>query len=209
MKRKKDSRYLEDIRPLLQRAYGPQRAKSMLDDAWKRYEEICAENATEPGKMHMHTRKRIYPAIAAFDALIAGGVPRQEAADFLNGYYIRRAESVGAKIRKAMRIPGLYRLVPKFFAKMTAGSFGQAAGFQADWHSATWREMRFDMRACPYQDKCVQYGCPEIVQGFCRADDVCYGSMHPRLRWGRTKTLGMGGDCCDFRLTAVRRGKPA
>lgn len=25
--------------------------------------------------------------------------------------------------------------------------------------------------------------------------------MHPKLKWGRTKTLGQGGDCCDFRLT--------
>ena len=31
--------------------------------------------------------------------------------------------------------------------------------------------MCFDMLACPYQDTCVKYGCPEIVAGFCRADD--------------------------------------
>ena len=41
----------------------------------------------------------------------------------------------------------------------------------------------------------------EIVAGFCRADDETYGHMHPKLKWGRTKTLGQGGDCCDFRLT--------
>ena len=61
--------------------------------------------------------------------------------------------------------------------------------------------MCFDMLACPYQDTCVKYGCPEIVAGFCRADDEAYGHMHPKLKWGRTKTLGQGGDCCDFRLT--------
>ena len=47
----------------------------------------------------------------------------------------------------------------------------------------------------------MKYGCPEIVAGFCRADDEAYGHMHPKLKWGRTKTLGQGGDCCDFRLT--------
>lgn len=25
-------------------------------------------------------------------------------------------------------------------------------------------------------------------------------NMHPKLVWGRTKTLGTGGDCCDFSL---------
>ena len=71
----------------------------------------------------------------------------------------------------------------------------------ANWIRTEQEEMCFDMLACPYQDTCVKYGCPEIVAGFCRADDEAYGHMHPKLKWGRTKTLGQGGDCCDFRLT--------
>jgi len=27
--------------------------------------------------------------------------------------------------------------------------------------------------------------------------------MHPKLYWHRTKTLGRGGDCCDFCLKIV------
>ena len=60
--------------------------------------------------------------------------------------------------------------------------------------------MRFDMVKCPYQDCCVRYGCPELVKGFCDTDDICYGNMHRRLFWGRTKTLGHGGSVCDFKL---------
>lgn len=37
--------------------------------------------------MYMHTRKRIYPAIAAFDAMTGNGISREEAAAFLNRYY--------------------------------------------------------------------------------------------------------------------------
>lgn len=43
----------------------------------------------------------------------------------------------------------------------------------------------------------LSWNCPKL----CRADDICYGNMHSKLHWGRTKTLGLGGDCCDFRLT--------
>lgn len=25
--------------------------------------------------------------------------------------------------------------------------------------------------------------------------------MHPKVIWGRTQTLGKGGDCCDFRMS--------
>ena len=60
---------------------------SIIEDAWRRYAEIVDENADEPKKMYMHTRKRIYPAIAAFDAMTGNGISREEAAAFLNRYY--------------------------------------------------------------------------------------------------------------------------
>lgn len=55
-------------------------------------------------------------------------------------------------------------------------------------------------------DMCVRYGCPEIVRGFCDADDVCYGNMHPKVAWERTKTLGYGFDVCDFKIRIKEKG---
>ena len=55
-----------------------------------------------------------------------------------------------------------------------------------------------DMTRCPYHDTCVKYGCPELCRCFCDSDDVSYENLHPQLVWHRTKTLGRGGDCCDF-----------
>ena len=40
----------------------------------------------------------------------------------------------------------------------------------------------------------------EITRAFCDGDDAGYGHLHPKLIWGRTKTIGRGGDCCDFLL---------
>ena len=60
---------------------------------------------------------------------------------------------------------------------------------------------KMDMLECPYMNICRKYGCPEIVPAFCASDDVAYGNMHPKLVWGRTKTLGRGDECCDFKLT--------
>ena len=177
----------------MEKQYGAEKTDAIIEDAWRRYAEIVDENADEPKKMYMHTRKRIYPAIAAFDAMTGNGISREEAAAFLNRYYEKRAAGVGSKIRGAMKIPGLYKLVPRFFAKMTKSSFGEDCGFRANWIRTEQEEMCFDMLACPYQDTCVKYGCPEIVAGFCRADDEAYGHMHPKLKWGRTKTLGQGG----------------
>ena len=56
-----------------------------------------------------------------------------------------------------------------------------------------------DMVVCPYFETCNKYDCPELTQYFCKSDDITYGIMHPKLGWGRTQTLGTGGNCCDFR----------
>lgn len=64
-----------------------EKTDAIIEDAWRRYAEIVDENADEPKKMYMHTRKRIYPAIAAFDAMTGNGISREEAAAFLNRYY--------------------------------------------------------------------------------------------------------------------------
>lgn len=58
----------------------------------------------------------------------------------------------------------------------------------------------FNMTRYPYNDACTKYGCPEIVRGFCDADDICYGNMHPKISWDRIKTLGYGYDVCDFKV---------
>lgn len=152
MDRRLDKRYLTGAVSAMEKEYGAEKTGAIIEDAWRRYAEIVDENDDEPKKMYMHTRKRIYPAIAAFDAMTGNGISREEAAAFLNRYYEKRAAGVGAKIRGAMRIPGLYKLVPKFFAKMTKSSFGEDCGFRANWIRTEREEMCFDMLACPYQD---------------------------------------------------------
>lgn len=194
-------RYLTKLTPVLRKMLGNRKADHIAENAQKIYEQLCAENTEEPKALHMHTRNSIYPAIAAFLAMLKEDIDRESAAELLYTYYEKRNEPIGNAIRSILKVPGLYRLVPRFFTRMTKKSFGETAGFRTKWLCTNKKEMQFDMLVCPYQDICLRYGCPEIVRSFCRADDICYGNMHSKLHWGRTKTLGLGGDCCDFRLT--------
>lgn len=81
--------------------------------------------------MYMHTRERIYPGIAAFDALTVNGESREQAADFIEDYYAWRSRRMADMLHRLMKIPGCCRLVPKFFKSMTRSNFGPKAGFQA------------------------------------------------------------------------------
>ena len=50
---------------------------------------------------------------------------------------------------------------------------------------------------CLWHDACVRFDCPELCALFCDVDDVTYGGLR-KIGFSRTKTLGYGGDCCDF-----------
>ena len=44
---------------------------------------------------------------------------------------------------------------------------------------------------------CKENGCEELCHLFCDVDDVTYGGLK-KIGFTRTKTLGYGGDCCNF-----------
>ncbi len=201
---KAKNQYLEEIVPHLEEKYGAEKAETVIASAWKHFEAICAENAGEPKAYEMHTKERIYPAVASLRAMTGAGIDRQEAIDFLHGYYLWRAEGKARMLRKLMKVPGLYKIMPKLFKKLTPKMFGDAAGFRSVWYEDPEWDLCFDMVECPYREKCAAYACPELCKAYCDADDVCYGDLHPKVIWGRTKTLGKGGDRCDFRMKLLR-----
>jgi hypothetical protein len=61
----------------------------------------------------------------------------------------------------------------------------------------------FNIHRCFYLDVLTAYGAPELTAMYCRLDDLAYAALSPSIRWERTKTLGRGDDCCDFRWSRV------
>lgn len=191
----KEVKYLKQVAAHLEKKYGSQKAQAIMAKALERYREIVDENNDEPRAYYMHTRQRIYPAIAVFDAMTSEGIARDEAADFLNEYYRWRARGVAPKIKALFKILGLYRIAPKFFFSMTQKSFGPQMGFRSENKHLDKHGMRFDMVVCPYHDKCALYGCPEIVSGFCDADDICYSAMPQAMRSRSRAPMGRRREC--------------
>lgn len=50
---------------------------------------------------------------------------------------------------------------------------------------------------CLWHTACAENGSAELCRLFCDADNVTYGGLK-KIGFARTKTLGYGGDCCDF-----------
>ncbi len=197
------NKFLSQANVRLIETYGREKAMLIATAALERFEELCKENAEEPKPMHMHTRVKIYPCISLLDAQVQQGISREDALAFTFQFIEWRSYRGANVVSKLLKIPGVYKRIPIIFGNMTKKKFGTAARFDAVFHEISKTEMRFDMTKCPYSDLCTKYGYPEITTAFCKGDDIVYGNMHPKLIWGRTKTIGGGDAICDFKITVV------
>ena len=188
------------IRPLLEKEFGAERTDSVLAAARGEFAALCAENDGEPKAVKAQTHGNLYPCLALYRSLQKNGVEQKTALAFLDRSWSAMAEPKAASMRAMLKLPGLYKLMPAIFKKVTLSQFGEAAGFRAVFYDLGKDRCKFDMTRCLYCDVCRRYGVPELVPCFCHTDDVTDGNMHPKILWARTKTMGEGGDVCDFDL---------
>ena len=162
-------------------------------------EALRQDNAGATKEKQRHLENQILPGIAAYETLQTV-MPKDEALETIHSYVEQKARRQKKLFLRLMRIPGLYKKVPGIFSEQTPKLFGVTAGFASRDIQTTGGVWRIDMTKCPYHDASVHYGCPELCHCFCDSDDITYDGLHPKLYWHRTKTLGRGGDCCDFCL---------
>lgn len=192
----KESYITTDFRKTVAEKF-PQRAKEMNSAFDKRLDELRKENTGVSKELNFHLERQILAGIAAYEVL-QSEMQKDEALKTVHKYLEDHALDARGKIESLLHIPRLYRVVPALFSKMARKMFGKSAGFDAVEHQTSGGVWRIDMTKCPYNDFCTKYGHPELCTCFCDSDDISYGNMHPKLLWHRTKTLGRGGDCCDF-----------
>ena len=178
--------------------FGKERAARVMREFWKEYGALCEENKEEPKAVRRHTREHIYPAIGFYRAMCSLGIKKEWALHFVDEAFAVYSEGGAKAIRMLLKIPKLYKTMPALWRSFVPKMFGEDAGFRSKFYDMGKNRVKFDMQVCPYAKTCEKYGCPELTQVFCHTDDICYGNMHPKLIWNRTKTIGRGADCCDF-----------
>lgn len=57
----------------------------------------------------------------------------------------------------------------------------------------------FNIQHCFYLDILNYYNAPELTPVFCKLDDILMAAMPASIRWGRTQTIAMGAEYCNFR----------
>lgn len=89
-------------------------------------------------------------------------------------------------------IPGFYALYSNITLKIM-----RTTDLQESEQTHGKNYFNLTIKKCLWHTACVENGCAELCRLFCDADNVTYGGLK-KIRFTRTKTLGYGGDCCDF-----------
>ena len=99
-----------------------------------------------------------------------------------------------AEMMRMEAIPGFYALYSRIFLRVVRSS----DLWESEQEHGT-NGFSVTMKKCLWHTACVENGCAELCRLFCDVDDVTYGGLC-KLGFARTKTLGYGADCCDFRF---------
>ena len=193
-------RLIKETCKIVSEDVGKVKAAQIAQSAQKRYEALRAENSSDSKELRSHSYKRIYPGIAVYEAMRSEGISQEKAAWYIREYFQRLAAKRVPFFQRAIKTFGLARKFPHLFVAGVKKSCQSNAGFVYELPESHYNEARINIVRCPYFEICKRYGCPEITSAYCDSDDAGYGNLHPNLIWGRTKTIGHGGDCCDFLL---------
>lgn len=160
--------------------------------------ELIADYPQARGQERKHLQD-VLPCIAFYEALIERKGNRKLAFTICREWALSELDKSARMYRALMRFPGMYRMAPRIFDILIDRMYGIEAGFISP-RVPDQKGFARNTIICPYLNACTKYDYPELTRIFCDADDICYDKMHPKLVWARTKTMGRGGDCCDFRL---------
>lgn len=196
----KVQRLIKETCKIVSEDVGKVKAAQIARSAQKRYEALRAENSSDSKELRSHSYKRIYPGIAVYEAMRSEGISQEKAAWYIREYFQRLAAKRVPFFQRAIKTFGLARKFPYLFVAGVKKSCQPNAGFVYELPESHDNEARINIVRCPYFEICKRYGYPEITAAYCDSDDAGYGNLHPQLIWGRTKTIGHGGDCCDFLL---------
>lgn len=181
------------IRAYLTEEFGPERGDALFA-AQDQALMALAENIRDASPSQEKTlTQTILPRVALYRVLLDRGFSQEEALACLRKYMMDRvAAKKQASTAKMEKIPGFYDLYSRIFLKVMGKS---------DAWKSTQRRGRDDfdvtIQECLWHRACQENGCGELCRLFCDVDDVTYGGLR-KMGFSRTKTLGYGGDCCDF-----------
>ncbi len=183
----------KQIKAFLIKEFGNDKGTALFSEQDKRLNEIIEGTKNKTENQMKTLAQTILPRIALYQIFIEDGLPEKDVIVFMRKYMIDvvavKKHNSTAKMEK---VPGFYGIYSKIFLKIM-----RTTDLQESTQKCGKNFYDITITKCLWHTACVENGCPELCRLFCDVDDVTYGGLN-KIGFSRTKTLGYGGDCCDF-----------
>ena len=169
----------KQIKAFLIEEFGNKKGCAVSDRQEKMLDTLI-QNTKNKSENQMKTlAQTILPRIALHKCLSEEGFSEEDVYKYMRKYMLDKvAAKKHASTAKMELVPGFYAIYSNIFLKIN------------DYYDVT-------IKKCLWHTACVENGCENLCRLFCDVDDVTYGGLK-KIGFTRTKTLGYGGDCCDF-----------
>lgn len=185
----------KQIKAFLAESFGNDRGGKLFEMQDKALGEIIGNTKGKTENQMKTLIQTILPRIALYKSFIAAGLSDDDVYKYMRKYML---EIVAAKKHsstvKMEIVLGFYAIYSRVFLKIMRTTDLQESVQEhgKDYFNVT-------ITKCLWHTACVENGCEELCRLFCDVDDVTYGGLK-KIGFTRTKTLGYGGDCCDFHM---------
>lgn len=185
----------KQIKEFLAESFGNDRGEKLFEKQDKALGDIIVNTKGKTENRMKTLIQTILPRIALYKSLQAEGLSEDDVYKYMRKYML---EIVAAKkhssTAKMEIVPGFYAIYSKVFLKIM-----QTTDLQESVQEHGKDYFNVTITKCLWHTACVENGCEELCRLFCDVDDVTYGGLK-KIGFTRTKTLGYGGDCCDFHM---------
>ncbi len=176
--------------------------------AQARYEALYNERPhfTHPA-LRWHLEQNILPGLALYQVLSKENNDREAVLSETGSLLAIGSRAFNKFVNMYKYLPLPFAIIRQIFRTSLLAFPHQGWDIEQIEDSKT--SFAFNIHRCFYLDVLTAYGAPELTAMYCRLDDLAYAALSPSIRWERTKTLGRGDDCCDFRWSHAGPGQGA
>lgn len=164
---------------------------------WNASKNMTKDMKKEYPNVRKDIRMAIYPIAGTYKAL-QDYVSADEAKKMMLEY----APIIGNKLRKIIflgtSIPGVSVYLWKNIESIMYKAGSEKKGYRSKVHGKNGDVATMDVLECPLHEAFKIMGVPEITSVVC-AMDLIYSTGYKGIEFTRTKALGNGDACCDYR----------
>ncbi len=183
----------QQIRSFLIREFGEDKGSKLFAQQESRLDAIIAGTADKTQNQMKTLTHTILPRIALYKVLLKSGCAQEDVEARMRRYMLDVVAAQKHRSTARMeRVPGFYAIYSRIFLRIM-----RTTDLQVSTQKCGKAYYDITITRCLWHTACVENECPELCRLFCDVDDVTYGGLQ-KIGFSRTKTLGYGGDCCDF-----------